>query len=348
MMVSFPLVPVLAPRWLSAHGEEGDQRGFAGAWERGFDRLGRGYRWLLSWAIHHRPLIVGGAAALLVLSVLPLPMNLIGQEYAPNEDDGQFTINTEMPPGTSLDGNDAAMAVIEQALHEIPEVDAFTTTVGQAGSRFGGSDRNGQIVVQLVEKVNRQRSVFQVMQDVRRVQARIPSMQVRAQVQSPLIGGGGSVPINLRLLGDNIKTLEQLAEQVETMVRNTPGTVDIRNDASLGEPEVRAFLDRRKLADLGVTATQVATALRTAIGGTTVTQLRVEGQLGIDITVLADRIQRNDLTAIANIPIPLGGVGAGANSSVPVSGSTIRLGQVADLRLVTGPTTIFRSDRQRQ
>jgi len=350
LMVSFTLVPVLASRWLSAHGEEGHQKGFAGAWERGFDRLGRGYRWLLSWAIHHRPLIVGGAAALLVLSVLPLPMNLIGQEYAPNEDDGQFTINTEMPPGTSLDGNDAAMAVIEQALHEIPEVESFTTTVGQAGSRFGGSDRNGQIVVQLVEKANRQRSVFQVMQDVRRVQARIPSMQVRAQVQSPLIGGGGAVPINIRLLGDNIRTLEQLAEQVETIVRNTEGTVDIRNDASLGEPEVRAFLDRQRMADLGVTATQVANALRTAIGGTTVTQLRVEGQLGIDITVLADKVQRNDLTALANLPIPLGTVGTGANSGLPnvANSTTVRLGQVADLRLVTGPTTIARSDRQRQ
>ncbi len=349
LMVSFTLVPVLASRWLKAHGEEGHQKGFAGAWERGFDRLGRGYRKLLGWALHHRPLVVGTAAALLVASFLPLPLNLIGQEYVPNEDDGQFQINTEMPPGTSLAGNSAAMARIEEALNNIPEVESFTTSIGQAGSRFGGTDRNGQIAVQLTEKTQRQRSIFEIMQLVRQVQASVPGLQLRVTMQSPLIGAGGSIPINLRLLGDNMATLTQLADQVEQLVRDTPGTVDIRNDASLGEPEVRAFLNREKMADLGVTATQAATALRTAIGGNTVTQaFRVEGQTGMDITVLADKLTRNDPTALANIPIPLGAVGTSAASGVPQVGSTVRLGQVADLRMVTGPSVIARSDRQRQ
>jgi HAE1 family hydrophobic/amphiphilic exporter-1 len=336
------------------------------------------YRGALDWALHHRPLVVGTAVALLVLSIAPLPLNVIGQEYAPNEDDGQFTINTEMPPGTSLAANSAAMARIEQALLQIPEVDSFTTTVGQSNSRFGGTDRNGQIRVQLVEKGQRSRSVFEILPEVRRVQATIPGMRLRANVESPLIGGGGAVPINIRLTGDNIETLQQMADQVETIVKDTAGTVDIRNDASVGEPEVRAFLDRQRMADLGVTAAQAATAMRTAIGGTTVTQFRPVGQPGIDITVIANTVIRNNPTALADIPIPLTGGGgttattttgtaggtAGAGSTgatgtgttgavgntggIPANGSTVRLGQVADLRLVTGPTTIARSDRQRQ
>ncbi|HZU04432.1 MAG TPA: efflux RND transporter permease subunit [Chloroflexota bacterium] len=347
LLVSFTLVPVLASRWLKAHEEEGQSR-FARAWERGFDRLAAAYRRLLAWALHHRPVVVAVAAAALIASLLPLHFNLIGQEYAPNEDDGQFTINTEMPPGTSLAGNSAAIARIEEGLLRIPEVESFTTTVGQSGSRFGGTDRNGQIAVQLVEKTKRQRSVFEVMQEVRRLEAEVPGMRLRANVQSPLIGGGGSTPINIRLTGDNIQTLQELAAQVEQIVRNTPGTVDIRNDAAVGEPEVRAFLDRQRMADLGVTASQVANALRTAIGGNTVTQLRVEGQSGIDITVLANRDLRNDLTTLANIPIPVGAAGAAGTTSIPGIGSTVRLGQVADLRVVTGPTSIARSDRQRQ
>ncbi|HZU05952.1 MAG TPA: efflux RND transporter permease subunit [Chloroflexota bacterium] len=349
LLVSFTLVPVLASRWLKAHEGEAQLRGFAGVWERGFDRLAAAYRGLLAWALRHRPLVVVIAALALFLSLLPLRFNLIGQEYAPNEDDGQFTINTEMPPGTSLAANSAAMARIEQALLQIPEVDSFTTTVGQAGSRQGGSDRNGTIAVQLVPKTERSRSVFEVMQQVRQVQAEIPGMQLRLSVQSPLIGGGGSTAINIRLLGDNMRTLQQLAEQVEAIVRNTPGTVDVRNDAAVGEPEVRAFLDRQRMADLGVTASQVATALRTAIGGTTVTQLQVEGQTGVDITVVAKQDLRNDLTALANIPIPLGTPGGTTGASAaPAPGGTVRLGQVADLRLVTSPTSIARSDRQRQ
>src|SRR5207302_11518992 len=116
LMVSFTLVPVLASRWLKAHDEGAHQKGFAGAWEHGFDRLARGYRRLLAWALGHRPLIVGTGVILLIVSIQPLPLNLIGQEYAPNEEDGQFTISTEMPPGTSLTSNSAAMARVEQAL----------------------------------------------------------------------------------------------------------------------------------------------------------------------------------------------------------------------------------------
>src|SRR5579883_636951 len=361
LLVSFTLVPVLASRWLKAHDEEGHERGFAGAWERGFDRLGASYRRLLGWALRHRPVVVGVAAALLVVTFATLPLNLIGQEYAPQEDDGQFTISTEMPPGTSLAGNAAAIARVEQKLLELPEVESFTTTVGQSGSRQGGTDRNGSIAVQLKEKSQRQRTLFQVIPDIRQVQREVPGLQLRASGSSPLIGGG-STPINVRLLGDNPQTLTQLAARVEQIVRDTPGTVDVRNDAALGEPEVRAFLDRQRMSDLGVTATQVATALRTAIGGTTATQLQVQGQAGIDITVIADEAVRNDLTALANIPIPLGLTGGTATASsstasrtptasggsVPVGGSTIRLGQVADLRVVDAPTTISRSDRQRQ
>jgi HAE1 family hydrophobic/amphiphilic exporter-1 len=348
LLVSFTLVPVLASRWLRAHDEEALKRGFAGAWERGFDRLANGYRRVLHWALHHRPLVVAIAAAVLFVSFLPLQYNLIGQEYAPLEDDGQFTISTEMPPGTSLQGNSAAMARLEEALLKIPEVEYFTTTVGQSGSRWGGTDRNGQIAVQLVERSKRQRSVFEVMQEVRRIGQTIPGMRVRANVQQTLIGAGGSVPINVRLLGDNIVTLKELAAQVEEVIRRTPGTVDIRNDAAVSEPEVRAIVDRQRLADLNVTASQVATALRTAIGGNTLTtQLRVEGQAGIDITVLANRDLRNDLRALADIPIPVGSVGTGTGG-IPGQAGTVRLGQVAELRVTDGQTQIDRSDRLRR
>ncbi len=353
LMVSFTLVPVLASRWLKAHDEEGHERGFAGAWERGFDRLSRCYRSLLGWALPHRPIVVACAVGLLALSIVPLPLNLIGQEFAPNEDDSQFTVTTQMPPGTSLAANSAAMARVEQALLQMPEVANFTTTVGQSGAAGGGSDRDGRIAVQLVDKSQRQRSVFEVMQQVRRVQGSIPGMTVRTSVQAPLvIPGGGNVPINVRILGNNPQALQRIAGQVQQIVANTPGTVDVNNDADVAQPEVRAVLNRDRMADLGVTATAVGNALRTAIGGDTVnTQLQIEGQSGIAITVLANRDLRNDLTALGAIPVPVGlNSGTGTSSSSAASGAppTVRLDQVAELETDNAPTQIARSARQRE
>ncbi|HEY7065702.1 MAG TPA: efflux RND transporter permease subunit [Chloroflexota bacterium] len=350
LMVSFTLVPMLASRWLKAHVEEGHEKGFAGVWERGFDRLAHSYRRLLRWALHHRPYVVAGAFGLLVLSILPLPLNMIGQEYAPAEDDGQFTISTLMPPGTSLAANSAAMAKLEEGLLKLPEVDSFTTTVGAGSSRQGGTDRNGQIAVQLVEKTQRQRSIFDVVADVRKLQADIPGMQLRTSVAAPLIGGGGGVAVNIRVVGQNPTTLQRIAEQVEQVVRDTPGTVDIYNDADNTQPEIRAMVDRKRMADVGVTASQVASALRTAIAGATgtaVTNLQVEGQIGIPIVTIASDDIRNDLTRLANIPIPLGSTGQ-TTGAAPAVGSNVRLGQVATLTKVMAPTQITRSSRQRQ
>jgi HAE1 family hydrophobic/amphiphilic exporter-1 len=349
LMVSFTLVPMLASRWLTAHEEE-RPGGFAGVWERGFDRLARSYRRLLRWALGHRPYVVGAAFGLLALSILPLPLNLIGQEYAPQEDDGQFTINTLMPPGTSLAANSAAMAKIEEGLLQIPEVNAFTTTVGAGSSRQGGTDRNGQIAVQLVDKTQRQRSIFDVIADVRRLQDNVPGMLLRTSVASPLIGSGGSVPINIRVVGENSATLQRLASQVEQVVRDTPGTVDVYNDADVAQPEIRAIVDRKRMADLGVTTSQIASALRTAIAGATgtaVTNLQVEGQIGIPIVTIASDDIRNNLNQLANIPIPLNSVGS-STGAPPAVGANVRLDQVATLREVMAPTQITRSSRQRQ
>ena len=71
---------------------------------------------------------------------------------------------------------------------------------------------------------------------------------------------------------------------------------------------MQAIVDRDRMADVGVTASQVGSAIRTAIAGTTgqaVTQLQVDGQIGINIVVIATEDIRNDLTKLANIPIPI-------------------------------------------
>src|SRR5262249_35765338 len=161
-------------------------------------------------------------------------------------------------------------------------------------------------------------------------------------------------PINVRILGNAPQTLNQLADQIEQIIRNTPGTVDVQNNSDAAQPEVRAVLNRQRMADLGVSASQVGTALRTAIGGTTVKQLQVEGQNPIDITVISNKDLRNDLTTLGSIPIPVGNVGSGtgtttgtstgttvggATSSASSTVTTVRLDQVAELRQDSAPVS---------
>ncbi len=335
LFVSFTLTPMLASRWLKGGEEHGLLARFGAVWDRGYDRLARGYRRLLGIGLKARWMVVGIGFSALAVSLMMVYFNIIGSEFAPVEDDSLFTVNVTMPPGTSLQGTDATVKRLEEALSKIPEIQGVFTSVGSAGGFGGGSQsaRGANIAVQLVDKRSRDRSIFQVLADARRIFRQFPDAQIRATVFNPLAGGGGG--LNIRLLGDDLDKLGSIADQVEGAVRSVPGAVDVQNNAQQRDPEVRAVLDRERLADLKVSANSVATVLRTMVGGTVVTQLRPDGANQIDVRVIATDSERASPNQLGAVPL-LGD-----------SGNLVRLDQVATLVRDAGPARIQRTDRQR-
>jgi HAE1 family hydrophobic/amphiphilic exporter-1 len=335
LFVSFTLTPLLASRWLKEGREEsGPLATFGRFWDAGYEHLAQGYRRLLAVGLRVRWLVVLIAFALLGGTYMMLQYNLIGSEYVPAEDDSQFSISLTMPPGTSLTATDAVTRRVEGMLGQIPEVNSLFTTVGSGGGFGGGStsSRNAQIAVQLVDKGQRTRSVQQVLAQARGMFRQVPQAQVRASIANPLARGGGGLTV--RLSGDDLDKLQQLAQQVQTVVQNTPGAADVQNNAQDQAPELRAVIDRSRLDDLHLSASTVANAVRTVIGGTVATQMHPPVGDEVDIRVIAPVAQR---TADELGQIPLFGDG----------GALIRLGQVATIVPDTGPARIQRTDRQR-
>ncbi|MBI4319669.1 MAG: efflux RND transporter permease subunit [Chloroflexi bacterium] len=347
LLISFTLTPMLASRWLK-EGEELRGRGpwawFTNVWESGYNRLASAYAGVLTWSLRHRPVIVVVGFAALAGAYAFIPLNLLGTEYAPQEDDNAFRVSVQLPPGTSLEVTDRAVRQMEAGLNNIPEVQALFTSVGSGGFGPGGGGRSGSIDVQLVDKRERSRTVWQIMSEVRRLGAGIPEVNIQVSMQSGFGGGGGGGGGQIRILGDDLETLTKLAAQIEQSVRQVPGVVDVRNSALAGTDEVRAVLNRRKMAELGIAANQVATTLRTAISGSVITQLRGESQTQVDITLKLDEDSKRTISDIAQIPIfpTTGQTGLGLTGGQPV-----RLGQIATITKARGPAQIVRSDRQR-
>ncbi|MCC7368519.1 MAG: efflux RND transporter permease subunit [Chloroflexi bacterium] len=336
LLVSFTLTPMLASRWLQpGHERRGPLARFGVFWDRGYDRLAAGYRWLLARALKVRWLVVAASFLILFGSYMMLRTNMIGSEYAPPEDDGNFQVSITMPPGTSLAGTDTVVRRVEAGLKNIPEVEnVFTTVGGGGGFGGGGGTRSGSIAVQLKDKHHRERSVFQVLTDVRRIGRSVPEAQVSARVQSPLAGGGGS-GVNIRIAGEDLGKLSEIATQIETIVRETEGAVDANNNAQQRDPEVRAVLDRERLADLRLNATQVSDAMRTMVGGIVVTQLRPDVGNQVDIRLIANDATRANPGQLGQLPL------------VVDATTTVRLDQVALIAKDAGPARIQRTDRQR-
>jgi hydrophobic/amphiphilic exporter-1 (mainly G- bacteria), HAE1 family len=349
LFVSFTLTPMLASRWLTSHaaaeGGSGPWGRFVGAYERQFERLRQAYARLLGWALQHRWLPPAVAGVLLVLSIALIPLRLVRFEFIPQSDNGLFTIAVEMPPGASLDATERALRSVERRLATVPEVRYALSTSGVGGSSGGAGGggglttrnaRYGRIQVVLEDRHERHRTLDEIVAQVSADTGDIPGATVRVQVASG--GGGTAQPVQVRVTGDDPRVLQALAAQVEQIVRDTPGTRDVSNSASEGNPETRLVPDRRRMADAGITAQQAGLALRTSVDGTVATKLRPEGEDEIDVRLIADATTRADLRDLGTLPL----LGRVENQT-----SMVYLSQVTRQVQVAGPTTIDRRNRQR-
>jgi HAE1 family hydrophobic/amphiphilic exporter-1 len=366
LLISFTLTPMLASRWLT-HTRPGNSpwSRFGIWWDEHFEMLSRFVGRTVPWAIRTRWLVLLVCLGMVVGTFAMVPLGFIGSEYAPQEDDNTFSVNLSAPPGTSLSGIDAPTKQMEAYLQSLPETQYVFTSVQTTGG-FGRGGARSSMDVQVIPKQQRNRSIFDMINDVRAYGRRIPGVQTSVNVQSPLgggggFGGGGTASVNVQIAGPDLDTLNQISDQVIATLSTIPGLADVQNSSNAGNPELHIQLDRARMAQLNVTSQAVATALRTAVSGTVVSAYRPEGATQLDITLIASDTQRNNLASISAIPVGTGsatGTGGGATTTTTAANTAVTsgtsatpgivtLGQVATIGYGTGPVSIQRVDRNR-
>jgi HAE1 family hydrophobic/amphiphilic exporter-1 len=346
LFISFTLTPMLASRWYRAgdHDEASKTRRsfnplvlFGRLWDAGYARLARGYYHVLHFAIGRwsRFLIVGLGIGSFVAGIMLVALGVLSTEFFPNADNGELQVNIEMPAGTTLDITNSVTQRVEERILAWPEVKQVFTSVGVASSGGFGTNRArfSTILVELKDKKERTRTPNQLGEEARTFGRDIPGVTITASNVSNFGPGGSSVQV--RVQGEDSKVLATLAQQVADVVRKVPGTRDVNDGGVTGEPELVVSIDRQQAADLGLTPGQVASVLRTGLAGSTVSTFRPEGTTGWDINVILNPDERARVDQVSDIPV------------VTPKGATIRLGQIAQVSSVTGPTQITRRDRQR-
>ncbi|HEV8353876.1 MAG TPA: efflux RND transporter permease subunit [bacterium] len=336
IVVGFTITPMLAARWLrrpnpATRGRL--DRVFAG-WDRFYERLGAAYRRGLGWALFHRGVVMLIAFLLFLGSIGLVASPLIGKEFMPAGDLGQFQVDLSMPAGSSLAQTNRVTAMVERMLTDTPEVDSFFTLVGGAETGFGFAEsgtQRSQIFVNLVDRDKRTKSVDAVMAGLRERAVTVPAATVKFGAQGVT---SGTAPIQIQLTGPDIAVLERLAAQIQGIVAATPGTTNVDTTLRTGKTEIQVLLDRARLAEFGLTTADVGAQLRTDIAGSPVTRYRVGGT-EYDITLQARTADRDTLRKLGDLHVGSAG------------GTAIRLSDVATLQMRRGPVTIDRLNRQR-
>jgi len=143
------------------------------------------------------------------------------------------------------------------------------------------------------------------------------------------------LPIQVNVRGNDLAVITRTAEELKTRLSTVSGLVDLNTNLRAPKPEVQVTIDRQNAAQLGVSTTQLATVIRTFIGGDVATKLR-ENEKETDVRVRLRELDRERLDRLGSLMIPT------------MRGTSVNLSQVAQLNLVGGPTQINREDRTRQ
>ncbi|MFN8640394.1 MAG: efflux RND transporter permease subunit [Candidatus Binatia bacterium] len=331
LVVSFTLTPMLCAHFLTVTpGRHRTQKGFYGALERTYGTA-------LGWALRHRWVMVLLSLAVLA-STVPL-FGMVGKDFMPHDDQSEFEIIVQTPEGFSLQRTDEALRAIETRVGQLAHVRHMLTTIGDTSGRLRAGEgpvTKGSIYVRLSELDERDVSQNDVMKQARLIVADYPDLRTSVQAVNLLVSGGHRFSdLEFDLTGPSLAKLEAYSKQVMAGMRETPGLVDVDTTLSVRQPELQVQIQREKASSFGINVRDVASALRTLIGGEPISTYREE-QEQIDVWLRAQLEDRNDPRAIGDVTI-----------AAP-TGELIRLANLAMLSEERGPAQIDHHNRQRK
>jgi multidrug efflux pump subunit AcrB len=289
------------------------------------------YEWLLGRALDNRLLVIVVCLAVMVFSYLLY--RGLGSEFLPEFDEGAFVLDYFTPPGTSLTETDRILRHVEQMLKETPEVESYSRRTGLQLGLSITEPNTGDFLVKL--KDSRKRKTQDVIDDLRKeIANKEPSMS-RVEfpgILSDLIGDltSSPEPIEIKLFSEDTAALQQKAEEVATAIEKIPGVVDVFNGVTISGPAIIFKVDPQRAAQLGVTATDVANTVATAMTGDASSTILQQGRL-ITVRVVLPPTAKASLDTLKALQIR----SASKNT-------LFRLDQVADVEYDKGQTEIAR------
>ena len=332
LLVAFTLDPMLSSRFVRYIPPEERNRTRTGRlferWGQAYDALDRKYHRVLGWSLNNPWKTLGLAAAVFLASLSSIA--IMGTEFVPAEDRGEFQVIAELPPGTSFEESVSAVAGIEKQIQAIPEVTQVFSTVG-----VNGQVRNSTIRVRTVKKDQRERGIGDIKAEVRAFLGEVAFVDGKVADPEFMQGVPYEPPINVFVRGDDLVTLQRITREIEAKVRQIPGTVDISSNLETGQPEVVARINRSLAADLGFSVGSVAGQLRGMVEGLVPTRLR-DGDREHDIRVRLAPEYRNDPDAILRTPL------------YSPTGAAVRASDIVAFAPAVGPSNIDREQRRRQ
>ena len=301
------------------------------------------YRVAVHAAITHRYVTVGIAAVLFFFGAYLTVGGAIGSEFLPHLDEGSIWVRGTLPPSVgptvSIDFTDKARVVMAS----FPEV---TQVVSQTGRPDDGTDTTGFFNTEYFVDLKRKeqwRPIFhqnkeELIAAIDKELEKFPgviwnfSQPISDNMEEAVSGVKGELAV--KLYGDDLRTLEHKAEEIQTQMQAIPGVADLGIFRIIGQPNLNYAVDREAAARWGINVADVQDAIQTAVGANALTQVQ-QGEARYDVTLRYQKQYRDTREAIDDVRL------------LSPSGERVSLSQLTKVSTDDGAEEIYREGGQR-
>ncbi|HET7060575.1 MAG TPA: CusA/CzcA family heavy metal efflux RND transporter [Nitrosospira sp.] len=296
------------------------------------------YLKILQAVLHHPRRLFLGASVALALSIASWP--IIGTEFMPKLDEGNVWLTITLPTPVSLEKAKELERHVRASLLEFPEARYVLTQLGRPED---GTDPKGfnnlEVLIDLTpRKTWRYARKDELVGAMARRLAVFPGLQfnfsqvIQDNVEEAISGVKGEIAI--KIFGDDLKILQQKANQITGILRSIEGATDVAAEHQSGLSQLVISIDREKIARFGINIADVEDVIEMAVGGKAATQM-LEGERRFDVAVRLKADARDSVGAIEDITV------------LSPGGGRIPLAQLAEIKTSQGASRISRENNMR-
>jgi HAE1 family hydrophobic/amphiphilic exporter-1 len=345
LIIAMTLAPMIASRLLKGKDKTGSKKGkLYEMSEKQLVAAEDGYQKVLGWAVRHKVLVI--VSSVIVLAASVFGARFIGTDYLPVFDAGDVIVVFQTEVGTGARETDrVAQEVMKIMKDNIPEMvpgtlatisgqtrDGILSTVG-----FSEGKNVGTVLCHLSLPDKRERKASDIGDMLRSKIADIPEI-VKFHVTSGNILEsavlGNVKPVEVKISGDNLDTLNNMASKLKSEMERIPGLIDVESTADDGKTDYEIIVDRKKASSAGLNAGMIALQIRQSIYGAEAGAVS-EGGEDYDIMIRYAPEYRSDISSVRNITL------------TTLLGTHVRLGDIAEIKQGFGPMEIKRESQQR-
>jgi len=294
------------------------------------DHMQQYYNKIIGWAMQNKKQVLGSSVLAVIVGLGLLA--LVPQLFFPLAERDQFVMDVWLPEGTKIEATDATVRRIEAVLSQQSLIKSYTSFLGESAPRFYYNVNPQAPAANYAQILVNTKKVKGTPQLVAALRQKLPDVVPEANVYVKELQQGQPMeaPVEVRIVGNDISTLETLGNQVQNVLEHTPGATYVHTDWHEDAWQMGVNVRQEVANRLGLTNAAISQQLAVGFEGAPVTTFW-EGDRGVDVVLRLDPAERQSFQNVADTYV-----------TSPVTGAKVPVAAVASFSPDWQPGRIVR------